>query len=96
MADKDETKVAVMPPNPPPQKQAGPVVGGLTPGTDDQAMKSKETIPGGLTVNSSGFYQNANGEYVDKTGKKVDEPVKAQKGETPVQDYHKEQEQKNG
>lgn len=76
---KPETKTAVA--DPVPAKPAAPGE------PDPAALKPKETIPGGLTINPDGNYVNANNEYVDTQGKKVDHPVKAQKGETPVQDY---------
>ncbi len=36
-----------------------------------------KTIPGGLTISASGYWQNANGDYIDEHGKLVDEPVYA-------------------
>jgi hypothetical protein len=67
--DAPAPKAAVLPPVP-----ARPVAPGEP---DPQAMKSKETVPGGLYVDTAGHYVNANGDHVDKDGKKVDKPVRA-------------------
>jgi hypothetical protein len=37
-----------------------------------------ETIPGGLTISATGYWQNAEGQYVDEQGRLVDEPIYVQ------------------
>jgi len=44
---------------------------------EDSKRKLDLTVPGGVTVSDSGYFQNADGQYVDEKGKFVNEPVYA-------------------